>query len=102
MRLFSVALPLVLLAAGIVTMTDAQVAALDAAAAKACRAFVSQQYPEPVQTKVAGRTRTFGSDRDHDQHYGVVVDVTGGDMWMCLYDRDKNAVAFAGIIDKGP
>lgn len=102
MRLFSVTAPLMLFAAGIITMTDAQVAALDATVAKACRKFVSDEYPQPVQTKVTGRVRTFGSDRDHDQHYGVEVQVAGGDAWMCLYDRDKNAVAFGGIIEKAP
>lgn len=102
MRLFAAALPIVLLAAPIVTLSDAQLTALDAAATKACRKFIGDQYPQAVQTKAIGRVQTFGSDRDLDQHYGVEVEVAGGDRWMCLYDRDKNAVGYAGIIEKAP
>lgn len=102
MRLLSIALPTVLAAAPIVTLSDAQMAALDSTATKACRAYIAAQYPQAVQTKAIGHVETFGSDRDHDQHYGVEVQVTGGDRWMCLYDRDKNAVGFAGIVAKTP
>ena len=102
MRLLSIALPIVLAAAPIVTLSDAQMAALDSAATKACRAFIATQYPQTVQTKAIGHVETFSSDCDHDQHYGVEVQVTGGDRWMCLYDRDKNAVGFAGIVAKTP
>ena len=103
MRLLSITAPLaLLLAAPLITLSDAQVTALDAVATKACRKFVGEQYPDAVQTKAIGRVQTFGSDRDHDQHYGVEVQVAGGDRWMCLYDRDKSAVGFAGIITKTP
>ena len=89
-------------AAPIITLSDAQVAALDAEAGKACRAFVVAQYPQPVAAIIAGRVRTFGSDRDHDTHYGVLLTVPAGDAWICLYDRDKRAVAFAGTMDQRP
>ena len=102
MRLFSLAVPIVILGAPLVTLSDAQVAALDVAATKACRKFVGDQYPQAVQTKAIGHIQTFGSDRDHDQHYGVEIQVAGGDRWMCLYDRDKSAVGSAGIIEKSP
>ena len=87
-------------------LSDDQKAAVDAAAVKACTAYVTTAYPDRAKSVVAiGHVATFGVDAPMYVYYGVVVERRaegGADRWMCLYDRGKRSVFAAGMIDEGP